>query len=274
MKLVETHAHLDSPRFEGERDEIVRRARASGVAEIVSIGADVDSSWSAVRFADRYDGVWAAVGVHPHAAESLSPESLAALRDLSRDPRVVAIGEVGLDYYRSHAPRRAQRAALDAQLEVATEARLPVVVHIREGAERSEAYDEALAALEGWLPGWRKGDGRPPGVLHCYSGDLPTAERALALGFYVGVDGPITYPNATVLRSTIGQLPLGRLLLETDCPYLAPQARRGRRNEPSYLIYIAQEVARLFDASVDEVAQTTAANARRVFGLSAAGSET
>lgn len=274
MALIETHAHLDSPRFEGERDEVVRRARMAGVTQIVTIGTDVASSQSAVELADRHEGVWASVGVHPHAAESVGPTSLAELARLAREPGVVAVGEIGLDYYRNYAPRAAQRAGFEAQLDLACEACLPVVVHIRDRAERHEAYDDALHALAKWAPSWEKACAGPPGVLHCYSGDLATAERALALGFYVGVDGPITYPNAAALRDTIGRLPLDRLLLETDCPYLTPQAHRGRRNEPAYLTHIAQSLAQLFGVSVGEVAHTTTANARRVFRLAVAGGAT
>ena len=267
--LIDTHAHLDDAKFSADQDEVLRRALQVGVARIITVGADLPSTRSAVALSERYPSVFATVGIHPHGAQNASPSALCELRDLASHPRVVAIGEIGLDFYRDWSPRDAQRAAFEAQLDLAAEIGKPVVVHIRDEHGETSAYDEALNTLRAWLSGRRNGDteARSPGVLHCFSGDLGTAESVLELGFYLGVDGPVTYPNAKELQSVIAQVPLERLLLETDCPYLAPQSRRGRRNEPAFLPEIALEIAQIRAIAPQEVARVTTLSACRVFGL-------
>ncbi len=269
--LVETHAHLDNRRFEGECDQIVGRAHAAGVETLITVGTDRASSEAAIRLAERYDGVYATVGVHPHAAEEVDDEVLALLRVLASHPKVVAIGEIGLDFYRDYAPRELQHTAFCTQLELASEVGKPIVVHIRDKADSYAAYDAVLSILYEWAAHLDLILRAAPGVLHCYSGDLDRAQRALELGFYLGVDGPITYPSANALRATIASLPLDRLLLETDCPFLAPQKVRGRRNEPAYLALIARGLARVHETTVHTVAEVTSRNARRLFGLGADG---
>ena len=281
--LIDTHAHLDDPKYEDDRDIIVQRAAKAGVIRIIAVGADLLSSRAAVALSRRVPGVYAAVGVHPHDARSVNQAALDELRELATHPCVVSIGEIGLDFYRDLSPRDAQRAAFEAQLALATEVSKPVVIHIRDQRGETGAYDEALAILRSWTsnslppqppnhptiqpPGHPAT--KPPnlGVLHCFSGDLCVARAALRLGFYIGVDGPVTYPGAKALQALIGQLPLERLLLETDCPYLAPQPRRGRRNEPAYLPFIAQRVAELKGTDVQDVARVTTASAVRLFHL-------
>jgi TatD DNase family protein len=266
--FIETHAHLDSRRFDADRDETICRAMNQGIGQILTVGANLPSSRAAVKLAERYPRIYATVGVHPHDAVSVGAATIDALRDLACHPEVVAIGEIGLDFYRDYAPRDVQISAFKGQLALAAELSKPVVVHIRDRMGACEAYEAALAILRLWLESLPLSAGAVPGVLHCYSGDLGLAKTALDLGFFLGVDGPVTYPNATDLRSTVAQLPLGRLLLETDCPFLSPQAHRGRRNEPAYLPYIAEQVAKLHGVSVGQVARTTSANARKLFGLS------
>jgi TatD DNase family protein len=278
MQLVDTHAHLDDRQFDGDRDAVVRCAAQAGVQWIVTIGADLPSSQAAVALCERYPNVYAAVGVHPHDAKSLDRATLDTLRDLAAHPRVVAIGEIGLDYYRNRSPRDVQHTALEAQLALATELGKPVVVHIRDERGQRTAYDQALSILRTWLPDAQPPDPQtpklpnsqppqPPGVLHCFSGDLQMAQAALALGFCVGVDGPVTYPSARGLRAIVAELPLEYMLLETDCPYLPPQAWRGRRNEPAYLTYIAAKVAEVKGVDLAKVAEVTTANAARLFRL-------
>jgi len=281
--LVETHAHLDDHKFDADRDDVIERAIEAGVKQIVTVGVNLRSSRVAVAIAERYPSVYATVGVQPHDAESVGPSVLQELRDLALHPQVIAIGEIGLDFYRDLAPRDAQCAAFEAQLKLATETDKPVVIHIRDKKGEIGAYDEVLTILRTWLSNHptvqspnhptTQPPGSPPGVLHCFSGDLSIAQVALDLGFYLGVDGPVTYSNAKGLQSMIAQLPLDRLLLETDCPYLTPQPQRGPRNkpsprnEPAYLPYIVQKVAELKDVQVSYVARTTTANAERLFRL-------
>jgi len=280
IQWVDTHAHLDDRQFDGDRDAVVGRAAQARVKWMVTIGADLPSSRAAVALCERYPNVYAAVGVHPHDAKSLDRATLDILRNLAAHPRVVAIGEIGLDYYRDRSPRDVQCTALEAQLALATELGKPVVIHIRDERGRRTAYDDALSILRTWLPDAQPPDPQtpklpnpqtpqPPGVLHCFSGDLQMAQAALALGFCVGVDGPVTYPSAGDLRAIVAELPLDRLLLETDCPYLPPQAWRGRRNEPAYLTYIAATVAEVKGVDLAKVAEVTTANAARLFRLPA-----
>lgn len=268
--LVETHAHLDSPKYDGDRDQVIQRATDSGVDQIVTIGTDLASSRAAVRLAEEYDCVYATVGVHPHHATSMDPETVGALRRLAAHPKVVAVGETGLDFYRDYAPRAAQHAAFGEQLELAAAVRKPVVVHIRDVQGESGAYDAVLDALRLWVMRGRAAANRSPGVLHCFSGNIQVARIAVDLGFYLGVDGPVTYPNSEELRALVRELPLEQLLLETDCPYLTPQPRRGKRNEPSYLFHIAHKMAELHGVSVEHVAHVTSGSARRLFGLAEA----
>jgi TatD DNase family protein len=269
IELVETHAHLDSPRFANDREKVISRAVERGVVQTITVGADLASSRAAIALAEQHRRLYATVGVHPHASAAFGLDTLEQLAALASHPKVVAIGETGVDYYRNHAPHEAQCSAFQLQLALASEVGKPVVVHIRDHSGQKGAYETVLASLEDWVAQRRIRRDRPPGVLHCFSGDLDTARRALDLGFYLGVDGPVTYPNAAVLRALVAQVPLDRLLLETDCPYLAPQARRGQRNEPAFLHYIAEQIAQVQGVPLNRVAEETTANARHLFGLPA-----
>jgi TatD DNase family protein len=258
LSLIDSHAHLDSQRFDRDRDKVIRDARRTGVVQIVNPGADLESSRKAVELADRYPEVFAAVGVHPHDASTLTDGTLAGLTGLADNPRVVAIGEIGLDYYRDLSPRDRQRTAFVRQLALARTLGLPVIVHIR------DAHRDAMRMLEEEAEG-------TTGVLHCYSGDLDTAQRAISLGWYISIAGPVTYPNAHRLRDVVSQLPLERLLIETDCPYLSPQPRRGKRNEPAYVRWVAEQLAETLQVDLERVAEVTSSNTRELFGLPEAG---
>ena len=252
MHLIDSHAHLDSPKFDGDREAVVERAREAGLVAILNVGGDLASSRAAVALAERYGFIYAAVGVHPHDARTVTPAVLDDLRTLSRHPKVVAIGEIGLDYYRDLSPRPVQRQAFADQLALAAELGLPVIVHSR------EALDDVLAALQGW---------EGTGVLHSYSGGPERLEEVLELGFSIGISGPVTFPKAERLRAVAEAVPLERLLVETDCPYLTPVPHRGRRNEPAYVRYVAQAVARARGMEAEPLARATADNARRLFGI-------
>jgi TatD DNase family protein len=274
IELIETHAHLDSPRFADDREQVISRAVEQGVAQMITVGTSIESSRAAIALAEQYQPVYATIGVHPHDSAGFGPQALEELAGLASHPKVVAIGEIGLDFYRDYAPREDQLAAFQMQLSLASEAGKPVVVHIRDRRipireSQRGAYETVMASLTAWAEKMAHEAEAPLGVLHCYSGDLDTAHQALDLGFYLGIDGPVTYPTADDLRALVAQLSLECLLLETDCPYLAPQPRRGQRNEPAFLPYIADQLAQVCGVSPEKVARTTAANARRLFGLPA-----
>jgi TatD DNase family protein len=274
MCLIDSHAHLDFPQFDDDRETVIERAREAGLVAIVDVGTSLASSRAAVALAERHGFIYAAVVVHPHDARTVTPEVLDELRALAHHPKVVAIGEIGLDYYRDLSPRPVQRRAFADQLELATEVGLPVVIHSR------EAHDDVMAALREWvaspssLPprigGDRGGAGGTEGragVLHSYSAGPGRLEEVLELGFSIGISGPVTFPKANALRSVAAVVPLERLLVETDCPYLAPVPNRGRRNEPAYVRYVVEAVARVRGVSVETVARATGKNGRRLFGI-------
>lgn len=249
--LVDTHCHLDQPQFEADIGAVIARAHEAGVRRMVTIGTDLPSSRMAVALAERYTGVYAAVGVHPHQAKTWDEAALTELEQLARHAKVVAIGEIGLDFYRDWSPRQAQAHAFEAQLGLARRLGLPVIIHDR------EAHEAVLATLQAHAP--------VRGVLHSFSGDAQVAEAALALGLHLGFSGPVTFPKADALRQVVAQTPLERLLVETDAPYLAPQAHRGRRNEPAYVRYVAEEVAAVKGLPFEVVAAQTTANAEALF---------
>ncbi len=261
--LIDTHCHLDFPQFDSDRAAVLARARAVGVRAIVNPGADLASSRRAVALAEAEPMVYAAVGIHPHDAWAFNEATMAALRELATHPKVVAIGEIGLDFYRDRSPRDQQQLAFERQLELAAELHLPVIIHCR------EAQEPVMATLERWAArhpapkdGWR-------GVLHAFSGDRAMAEAAQALGFAIALGGPVTFENARRLHSLVPRLPLDHLLLETDAPYLAPHPHRGQRNEPAWLPLIAEAIARWHGLPTTEIARRTSANAIRLFGLRA-----
>ncbi len=260
--LIDTHCHLDLKQFDADREAVIARAEQAGVTRMITIGVDLASSRAAVALAEAHPAVYATVGVHPHEAASFDEVTLAELKSLARHPKVVAVGEIGLDFYRDYSPRAAQRWAFEAQLALAEAVGKPVVVHIR------DAHDAAWAILRPWADShpWRTAD-QPVGVLHCYSGDLTLAQEAIAHGFYLGFDGPITYTNARKPPDMVRHLPLDNLLVETDAPYLTPHPFRGQRNEPAFLRLVAERVAELKERPFDEIAAITSANATRLFAL-------
>ncbi len=251
--LVDTHAHLQMDGYDGDRNEVLERAGSRGTA-IVNMGLDLSSSEGSVELGNREEGVFAGVGFHPHEAQNFESSSPEKLRELARSAPVVAIGEIGLDYYRDNSPREEQRNAFRAQLDLAVELDLPVSVH-----NRSSTRD--------LLDIFRDRKAVPRGVMHSFFGDLELAEKFLDLGLYLGLSGPLTFDGEEELRATAKQLPLDRLLLETDSPFLTPKPHRGKRNEPGYVSYVAEELARIREISAREVAEVTTGNARRLFGI-------
>jgi len=253
--LIDTHAHLEMPDFSGDLDAVLERARQAGVRQIITIGTDLNTSRRAVELAHRYPMVFAAVGVHPHDAKTVSDETIAGLADLAQSEQVVAFGETGLDYYRDRSPRAAQREAFIRHLDLAESIGLPIIIHCR------DAHADLLAILrEHAAAGCR-------GVCHCFSGSEADAKAFLDLGLHVSFTGTITFPNASAVRAVVKAVPLDRTMVETDCPYLSPQPRRGRRNEPAHVTFIAEQIARLHGVSLDAVAEATTSAAQRLFAL-------
>lgn len=259
VELFDTHCHLDVAAFDQDRDAAIARARAAGVVRFLNPAYDLASSRRAIALAQAQAGVVAAVGVHPNDAADFGEAHLAELRALARAPRVVAIGEIGLDYHWQTTPRDRQAQAFIAQLALARELNLPVIVHCR------DAYDDALAILR------EHGRELPGLVMHAFSGRMEHLRAALALGFYIGVGGPVTYPNAHALREMVKAAPLERIVVETDSPYLAPQAHRGRRNEPAYVVEVTYKIAELHGTSTRDIARITTDNGRRLFRLNGVG---
>lgn len=263
MNLIDTHVHLDSRQFDADRQAVIDRARAAGVKGVINVGADLNTSRRAVALAAKHTMIHAAVGIHPHNAKKLDSATLAELRELARHPKVVAVGEIGLDFYRDLSPRNQQRRAFQAQLAWAARLGKPVIIHDR------DAHDEVMGILSNWATGLKASplNGRL-GVLHTFSGDEAMAEQAMDLGFYISISGPVTYKNARQLPDIVRALPLNRLLVETDCPFLAPHPYRGRRNEPAYVRLVAERIAALRSTPFDDLVGATTANAKRLFGLS------
>lgn len=263
VALVDTHTHLHEPAFADDVGEVIARARNAGVQAILTLGTDVASSERAVALAERFDVVWAAVGVHPHDASAYDEAALARLQDLARHPKVVAVGEIGLDFYRNLSPREDQVRAFRAQLAWAADARMPVAIHCRDAHDVMEPIlTDWARASGGGLPG-----GRPLGVMHYFSGDAALAHRYAALGFLISIHTSVTYPGNERLREVARALPLEQLVVETDAPYGAPQSVRGQRNEPVYVLAAAQRVAQVRGIPVQDVGHATTAAALRLLGL-------
>lgn len=261
--LVDSHCHLQDPKFNRDRAAVLKRAREAGVSTLVVVGYDLESSRRAVELADSNDGVYAAVGIHPHFAKDVTAKEIETLSGLADSARVVAIGEIGLDFYRDLSPREAQRRAFQLQLELARALRLPVVIHSRNADEQTF---EVLAAYEREvIREWPKD--RPLGVMHCFAGDLALALRYIEIGFVISIPATCTYPGANRTRAVASGIPLRWMAVETDAPYLPPQDKRGKRNEPAYLPDTVRYIAELRGEAYATVADRTALAAAWLFGL-------
>jgi len=257
--LIDSHVHLDDPRYDDDRDQVFQRATEAGIEAFVTIGCDLATSQSAVRLAESHDNVFATVGVHPHESKDIIPGWYDVFRQLAQKPKVIAYGEIGLDYHYDHSPREVQRQRFREQVQLAKELQLPIVIHTREAQEDTiTILKEERAAEVG-------------GVFHCFSGDAWLAREALDLGFYLSFSGVITFKNASLLRELIGTVPLNRIMVETDCPYLTPVPHRGKRNEPAFVRHVAETLATLAGngapSSIESIAQTTVENTKRLFKI-------
>ena len=252
--LIDSHCHLDYPEYEGALDEVIERARRAGVGAMLTIGTELARFDGVRAIAERYERVWCSVGVHPHEAGEGGVSDPARLVDLARHPKVVGIGETGLDYFYEHSPREAQKANFRTHMAAAVASGLPLIVHTR------DADDDTRAMLREGASG-----GRLRGVIHCFTSSREMAETALDLGFSISFSGIVTFKRADELRAIAADVPLDRLLVETDAPYLAPVPKRGKSNEPAYLVHTASVVAELKGLTPVELAEVTTANFFRLF---------
>ncbi|HVP21289.1 MAG TPA: TatD family hydrolase [Anaerolineaceae bacterium] len=261
--LVDSHCHLNLNLFENDLPEVLDRAIQRDVARILVPGVDLESSRRAVQLSKEYPILSAAVGIHPNDAATWNEDSLSELKELALKPGVVAIGEIGLDYYRDSSPRHLQMEIFLAQLSLAKEVQKPVIIHSRQSLQD---LWQILLSWQQELVGDQIGIASHPGVLHSYEGDLDTALQAISFGFFIGVSGPVTFQNAMDRQAVVSRLPLENILIETDAPYLTPSPFRGRRNEPGYVVYVAEKIAELKKITFSETAAITTHNANRFFG--------
>lgn len=252
--LIDSHAHLEMSDFDRDRDEVIGRAIQAGVDLIITVGTTVSDCEKAVLIAGQHDTVYAAIGIHPHEVKDIDETTYDDLKRLAKAEKIVAYGEIGLDFFRNLSPRDAQIRRFGEQLELAGEMGLPIIIHDR------EAHKETLEMLQGW-----KGK---RGVIHCFSGDYRMAAKCLDMGFYISIPGAVTFGKSEKLQEVVRRLPVTSMLLETDAPYLTPHPNRGKRNEPSYVVHTARKVAEIKGLSFENVASVTSQNTRSLFGIS------
>ncbi|MCU1284341.1 MAG: Hydrolase TatD [Acidobacteriales bacterium] len=259
---VDSHAHLEGEQFEPDRDAMLQRARDAGINTILAIGSGTGpgSLDCAIRFAEKYNWIYATIGIHPHEAKLATESDYAELEILSKNPRVIAWGEIGLDYHYDHSPRDVQKSVFLRQMEMARVAQLPIVIHCRPSDNTENAWDDTLDILRKyWAP---TGLG---GVLHCFTGTLQHMRAALDIGFMISFSGNVTFAKAQNIRDAAKEVPLNKMFIETDSPFLAPAPLRGKRNEPAYVVKVAEKIAEVRGVSVSDIAQATTANFHRFF---------
>jgi TatD DNase family protein len=262
--FIDSHAHLDGKKFDSDREQVIERARAAGVGAIVAIGngdgpEDIECG---IRLAEKYEFIYATLGIHPHEARLANEAAYAKMEHLARHPKIIAWGEIGLDYYYDHSPRDVQKNVFIKQMELAAAAKLPIVIHCRPSDNSENAWDDCLSLLrEHWATG---GLG---GVLHCFTGNWPQAKAALDMGFMISFAGNVTFPKAQQIRDAALEVPLNRILIETDSPYLAPAPHRGKRNEPAFVVETARRLGELRGMTAEEIGEQTSSNFYNFFKL-------
>ncbi len=254
-KFIDSHAHLDDERFDADREELINSLYENRVETVLNPGADLNTSKSAVALADKYPFIYAAVGCHPHDSKYMNDDTMNIFRELAKDKKVIGIGEIGLDYYYDNSDRETQKKWFREQIRLAKELDLPYIVHDR------DAHEDVFRIMkEEHYSGTR-------GILHCYSSSVEMAKEFVRLGFYISLGGPVTFKKARTPKLVAKEVPIDRLLIETDCPYLTPEPFRGKRNEPKYVRYVAEEIARIREVDVNEIAEVTKLNFKRLFNL-------
>lgn len=260
-KLMDTHCHLNFDAYENDLGDILQRARDANVERVIIPAVDIESARASLELAQRHASIFFAAGIHPNSTAEFTPDNLPSIRELAANEQCVAIGEIGLDYYWDKSPKEQQKRAIVAQLELAKELELPVIIHNREASE------DVMDILEDWARDLPDSLATRPGVLHSFSASIEIAHRALESGFYLGFTGPITFKKADDLRRIASQVPLDRILVETDGPFLTPVPYRGKRNEPAYIPYIAERLASLHNITPEQMAEHTTNNAEKLFAL-------
>lgn len=262
--FIDSHCHLDGPRFDSDREQVIARAREAGIVNVLAVGTGDGPGTldCAVKIAEQHDFIYATIGIHPHEAKMAQEADFVELEQLARNPKVIAWGEIGLDYYYDHSPRDVQQNVFTRQMEMARAAKLPIVIHCRPSDNSDNAWQDCLDLIEQhWTP---SGLG---GVLHCFTGEWVHAKRALDLGFMISFAGNITFPKAQQIRDSAKQVPLDRMLIETDSPFLAPIPYRGKRNEPTFVKEVARQIGELRGMSTEEIGHLTSQNFYHFFSL-------
>lgn len=259
--LIDTHAHLDMSAFDEDREETIARALDAGVGNIITVGTDLKSSQKAIELSQHYTGIYAAAGIHPHEAAAINKSDIARLGEIARHSKVVAIGETGLDFYKEYSPKTAQIQALKWQLALSAELELPIILHCR------QAEEDMIDVLRSCISDYGGTDRQYQGVIHCFSSDGNTAKEYLNMGFYLSLGAYIGYPSSVAKHDIIRSIPIDKLLVETDCPFLPPQSYRGKRNEPAYLPLTVKALAAIREDSFANLARMTTQNAQRLFRL-------
>ncbi|MEH7383980.1 TatD family hydrolase [Bacillus sp. JJ1521] len=253
--LIDTHAHLNAIQYQDDLEEVIERALSEGVERIVVVGFDRETITRAIELADQYEFIYATIGWHPVDAIDMTDEDLEWIEELSAHPKVVALGEMGLDYHWDKSPKDIQKEVFRKQIALAKKVKLPIMIHNREAtADIIDILQEENASEVG-------------GIMHCFTGSIEVAKQCIDMNFYISFGGPVTFKNAKKPKEVAAEIPLDRLLIETDCPYLTPHPFRGKRNEPSYVKYVAEQIAELKGVSFEEIAQKTSDNAKRFFGI-------
>ncbi|MCL2565739.1 MAG: TatD family hydrolase [Defluviitaleaceae bacterium] len=259
MRYFESHAHYDDGRFGKDLPSVINACKEAGVEYIINAGADLSSSKKGIKLAAQYDFIYATIGVHPHSAKTLSEDSFCDLENLVKSPKVVAIGEIGLDFHYDHSPRDIQKKWFIRQMELAKACNLPAIIHSREASE------ETFNIVKNANLSDREGLGA--GVVHCYSGSYEMAVKYAELGYFIGIAGPVTYKNAKKLVETVKKIPIERILIETDCPYLSPEPFRGKRNDSQNLKYICEKISEIKQITVEKTAEITLENGKKLFDI-------
>jgi TatD DNase family protein len=253
--FIDSHAHLDDERFDDDRETVIKNLKTDQIDIVINIGADIASSKSTLNLAQTYDNIYSVVGVHPHSVSELVGVGLDEIESLARDEKTVAIGEIGLDYYYENSPKQLQKEYFIEQIRLAKKLDLPIVIHSR------EAVKDTLDIIKS------EKSSNLRGVMHCFSSSVEIAKEYVKLGFYIAIGGVVTFKNARVTKEVAKYVPLESLLIETDCPYLAPEPFRGKRNEPKYIKYTAEEIAKIKEVDLEEIAKITSANAKKLFEI-------
>ena len=254
--FIDSHAHLDDERFDEDRESLIEGFEQRDIDMVINVGSDLKSSRASIELSKKHENIYAVVGVHPHDAQYAEEDYLEQLKELSKEDKVVAIGEIGLDYFYDNSPRDIQRKVFIEQIRLAKELNLPVVIHTRDAAQ--ETFDILKEAAR---------DGRLTGVLHCYSGSVEMAMKYIKLGFYISLGGPVTFKKSKTPKEVAAAVPLDRLLIETDSPYLTPEPHRGKRNDPTFVKYTAETIAKIREINVEELARATSENIKKLFRI-------